>query len=129
MSDGQSLRKICMADDMPASSTVYLWLTKHPEFSEKYTRASEDRAHALAEEALEIADDSSGDWIKTEDGERLNSEHVQRSRLRVDTRKWFASKLAPKKYGEKVQQEHSGPDGAPLVPVINLYGTGQRSGD
>jgi hypothetical protein len=65
------------------------------------------------DEALEIADETSDDWITTEDGKKiLDHEHVQRSRLRVDTRKWAASKLAPKKYGDKFQ--HVGEGGGPI---------------
>lgn len=44
----------------------------------------------------------------TKFGPQLDTEHVQRSRLRVDTLKWQASKLVPKKYGDKIHQEHSG---------------------
>jgi hypothetical protein len=73
---------------------------------------------ALAEETLDIADDGRNDWMERNDpknqGYEFNGEHVQRSRLRVDARKWFAAKVAPKKYGEKVQQELSGPDGGPI---------------
>ncbi len=55
------------------------------------------QADALFDEALEIADDASGDWMVDKDGKKtLDHEHVQRSRLRVDTRKWAAGKLAPK---------------------------------
>lgn len=60
----------------------------------------------MAEEIITIADDSTGDVIVGEDGnEQTNHERVARSRLRVDARKWYASKLAPKRYGERVQHE------------------------
>ena len=115
IADGESLRKVCEASDMPAKSTVLGWLSdgKHGEFSDQYTRAREIQADALFDEALEIADNASGDWIETEDGKRvLDHEHVQRSRLRVDTRKWAAGKLAPKRYGDKIQ--HTGDGGGPI---------------
>jgi hypothetical protein len=63
---------------------------------------------------LDIADDGTNDWAKQqlgEDGpevEVLNKEHIQRSRLRIETRKWLASKLKPKKYGDKITTEHTG---------------------
>lgn len=118
IASGKSLRSICDADDMPAASTVFLWLGAHKEFSEQYTRACSERADAIFEESLEIADDGSCDYrVKNGDhGPELvvDSEHIQRSRLRVETRKWFVGKLNPKKYGEKVQQEVSGPEGGPL---------------
>ncbi len=82
------------------------------DFAEQYTRAREAQADFLAEDTIEIADNATNDWMATNDPENpgytLNGEHVQRSRLRVDARKWFASKVAPKKYGEKIGLEHSG---------------------
>ena len=67
------------------------------------------QADALFDEALEIADAVSDDWITTEDGRKiLDHEHVQRSKLRVETRKWAAGKLAPKRYGDKMNLEHTG---------------------
>ena len=98
---------------MPSVVTMFAWLKKYPEFLKQYETAKEEQADALAEEMLDIADDGTNDWIERQgkDGDvslALNTEHVQRSRLRVDTRKWIASKLKPKKYGEKVQTEHSG---------------------
>lgn len=68
----------------------------------------------MAEEILDIADDGTNDWMEKKDDEdncigwRENGEAVQRSKLRVDTRKWLMSKLAPKKYGEKQEIKHSG---------------------
>lgn len=89
------MRTICMADEMPAMSTVFRWLAKHEEFQEQYARAKEESAEAMIEDMLAIAD--GGNWSDT-----------QRARLRVDTRKWIASKLKPKKYGDKLHTEHTG---------------------
>ena len=111
---GESLRTVCKDDDMPSVQTVFTWMRVHPEFLEQYTRAKEESADALIEESLDIADDGTNDWMEklNADGEKigwqLNGEHVQRSRLRIETRKWMASKLKPKKYGERVLNEHSG---------------------
>lgn len=107
------MRSICRDPDMPALSSVFLWLTKHPVFSEQYAKASEERAEAMFEEMFEIADDGTNDWMERQnkDGSTdvaYNAEHVQRSRLRVDTRKWALSKMLPKKYGDKMEVEHSG---------------------
>lgn len=104
---GNSLRKICEAEDMPAASTVFVWLGRFPAFAEQYTRAREAQMEAMADEIVDIADDGTNDYVtKTRpDGseyEAFDAEHVQRSKLRVDTRKWLMSKLAPKKYGEKL---------------------------
>ncbi len=71
----------------------------------------------MADELLQIADDATSDITKLEsdDGrEVVNHEHIARSKLRVDTRKWLLSKCLPKVYGDKLLNEHSGPDGAPI---------------
>lgn len=95
------------------------WLNAHEDV---YAPAREARAHKIAEDMLEIADDSSID--KTVDAEgniRTDHEVVARSRLRVDTRKWLASKMLPKVYGDKVDLNHGGqPDGVPIVHKIEL---------
>jgi len=108
IASGESVRRICMDENMPAQSTVYKWLVENETFSEKYARAREVQAEFLAEEIIHIADDSSGDRVADEDGnERMDAEFVARSRLRVDARKWYASKVAPKKYGDKVTHEQN----------------------
>lgn len=120
-----SMNTICMPDDMPDSRTVFRWLANNEEFCQQYARAKEECADFIAEEILEIADDSEHDYItKTRDDgseyEVVNHDHIQRSRLRVDARKWYAGKLRPKKYGEKVHQEHTGPDGGPIETAVQL---------
>ena len=70
---------------------------------------------------LDIADDGSNDWVerKNADGsttEVVNGEHIQRSRVRIDARKWLLSKLAPKKYGDKL--EFAGDPNNPIVHEI-----------
>lgn len=66
----------------------------------------------MADDLLDIVDDSSGDYVVRErDGERItvvDHEHIQRSRLRADTRKWLLSKALPKIYGDKIDLKHSG---------------------
>lgn len=123
IADGKSLRAICLSDDMPARSTVFRWLSLHQEFSDRYARAREEQADVIFDEILEIADESGKD-IKTDaDGvERTDNEAIQRSRLRVDARKWMAGKLRPKKYGEKL--ELSGDADAPLNIKVTIGGDG-----
>lgn len=116
----RSLKKICADNpDFPGESTLRAWLRIHEYFQEKYVKAKRDQADYMVEECLDIADDGTNDTItKTnkngEEYEVANSEWVQRSRLRVDTRKWYASKLAPKLYGEKITQEITGKDGGAI---------------
>lgn len=130
LATGKSMRTVCRADDMPAMSTVFKWLRERPVFSEQYARAKAEAADALVEEILDIADDGSNDWMEVHDrdgnatGYKLNGEHVQRSRLRVDTRKWIASKLKPKKYGERVGLDHGVQSANPLADLIqSIQGT------
>lgn len=82
-------------------------------FAAQYTRAREIGYHMMADELLGIADDGTNDYTKTDDGERLNAEHVQRSRLRLDTRKWLLSKALPKIYGDKIT--HDGKIGLTVI--------------
>lgn len=121
--EGDSLRTICAADDMPAMSTVFRWLAEDSDealaFSEQYARAREAQADAIFDEIIEIADDGRNDYVERlrQDGEKdtaFDAEHVQRSRLRVDARKWVASKLAPKKYGDDLRLRHANADGGRL---------------
>lgn len=99
LSDGRSLRSICLDEDMPGQTTVFKWLASNEEFAKKYARAREAQADAIFDEMLDIADDGTNDYMG--DDEKYNGDAVARSKLRVDTRKWMASKLAPKKYGDK----------------------------
>lgn len=103
---------------MPSMQTVFSWLRSKPEFLEQYARAKDEAADALVDEMLDIADEATNDWMEVHDkdnpGYRLNGEAINRSRLRVDTRKWIAAKLKPKKYGERVQAELTGVDGGPI---------------
>lgn len=121
---GVSVKTICGKRGMPSRETFYAWLRKHDEFLDNYARAKEDCADLMAEEILEIADDGTNDWMEHRDkdgtpvGLKLNNEHVQRSRLRVDSRKWLASKLKPKKYGDKQLLEHTGQDGQAIKYIV-----------
>src|ERR1041385_4379143 len=88
--NGESLRKICLDPDMPDASTVCRWLAHEDNelFRQQYARAREAQADTLADEILDIADDGSNDFMG--DDEKYNGDAVQRSKLRVDARKWLA---------------------------------------
>lgn len=101
IADGVSLRTIC-AEDGPDMKTVMRWLADNEAFRQQYARAREAQADLMAEDILQIADDGRNDTYQTENGEAVNHDVIARSRLRVDARKWLASKLSPKKYGEKI---------------------------
>lgn len=119
--EGRSLRSICKEESMPCIATVFSWFRQKPEFLKQYEKAKEEQADSLAEEMLDIADDGTNDWMEKRNAEgevvgwTINGEHVQRSRLRLDARKWIASKLKPKKYGERLSV--GGDENAPPVKV------------
>lgn len=111
--EGNSLRATLKREDMPTSTTFYEWIDSDKEKALQYARACEKRADSIFEEILDIADDASNDFTLADIGdgvqiEKFNAEHVQRSKLRVDARKWMLGKMNPKKYGDKLQNEHSG---------------------
>lgn len=98
---------------MPDRTTVVRWLDVHKEFCISYARARDAGLAAMADELVAIADDATQDFDRIEVApgvmaEQFNSEHVQRSKLRVDTRKWILSKLVPKTYGDRIEVEHKG---------------------
>lgn len=109
ISNGESLLNICRDDKMPCRDTIFEWLSRDKEFSDKYERAREIRADRIFDEILEIADDSSGDYFNGDDGGMvLNREAIERAKLKIDARKWILAKMVPKKYSEKMELEHSG---------------------
>jgi hypothetical protein len=87
---GMSLVSICSLDDMPRISTVYDWIDKLPDLADRYARARQRQADTLASMVMT---------------EAFNANDAQIGRLRIDALKWTASKLAPKKYGDKIEVE------------------------
>lgn len=116
IADGESLRSICVDEDMPDKATVFRWLAIHEAFRDQYSRARETQAETIFDEMLDIADDGSNDWMerKNSDGENMgwqeNGEAIRRSQLRIAARQWMLGKMAPKKYGDKVTNILEGGD-------------------
>lgn len=101
--NGLSRVKVCKLEGFPNARLVDDWLLADENFQRNYARACEDRADKIAEEILDICDATSNDIIKDAFGnEVVNHNVIQRDKLRVDARKWLLSKMAPKKYGEKL---------------------------
>ena len=109
---GQSLRKICLDEDMPSLRSVMSWLTTKPDFLQQYTRAREIQAETQFDELIDIVDqppelarivDKNGELIEV----KFDSSYVAWMKLRVDTRKWTAARMAPKKYGEQKTAEET----------------------
>jgi hypothetical protein len=120
-----SLRTICNMDGMPSVRTVLRWLREDKEgFCAQYARAKEEQADFMTEEMIEIADDGTNDLMTVEKGDTSyeveNKEVTNRSKLRVETRKWIASKLKPKKYGDKTGVELTGKDGGPIETKFEI---------
>lgn len=112
MMDGQSLRSICELPQYPARRTVLYWLSSKEEFLRQYTQAREIQQELLYEEMFEIADDARNDWMikqskSGEEYEAPNMENINRSRLRIDTRKWAMERMANKRYGNKQQIDNN----------------------
>ena len=112
MAAGESVRKICNDQDMPCFRTVMAWVHDSSQvaykegFPEQYQAAMMSKAHHMFDELLEIADD--------------DAHETQRSRLKVDTRKWYLSKCLPKVFGDKLNLDHSGEIGITSIPDDEL---------
>lgn len=137
LAHGESLRSICNDEAMPARSTVIAWVYEdkgvekddkgqiiQEGFSYHYDKARNIALDIMADDILDIADDGSNDWMEKEfkDGGSaivLDKEAVMRSRLRVDARKWYLSKMAPKRYGDNKNIMHSGNPDQPVTFVVD----------
>lgn len=110
---GHSLRQIEAMPGMPAKVTILKWLGRDQEFATHYARARELQAEHMAEELLEIADDARNDFMEraAADGSTslvVDHEHIARSKLRYEARRWLMGKMAPKKYGDKIDHTVNG---------------------
>jgi hypothetical protein len=102
---GISLRKALKEVEI-SSQTFYIWIDNDEEKSKQYARASDDRHELIFEDIVIIADDQEADTYLDKDGvEQINHNVIQRARLRVDSRKWALSKMNPKKYGDRIEQD------------------------
>lgn len=122
MAIGRTLPDILRDEGMPEMRWVWRALESDEAFRLSYARAREARTELWAEGLIEIADDGRNDTYLDENGnKRTDHDVVARSRLRVDTRKWLASKLLPKVYGDRVTTELTGEGGGPVqVATVKL---------
>lgn len=114
LAEGASLRTVCLQEGMPSKATVFRWLRLYPDFADNYSRAKQESADALVEDMLDIADDRADD--------------PQSRRVRVDTRKWIASKMKPKKYGDKLDVDANVNGKMELSGVVTFV-TPEKKGD
>lgn len=120
ISNGQTLRS-CLVRNSISSQTFFKWVDASKQKTKQYARALELRAEYMSEEILEIADNTEGDFYKDEEGrERVDHENIQRSKLRVDTRKWLMAKMMPKKYGNRLEVEQTGEVGAQKIQIEGI---------
>jgi hypothetical protein len=102
ISIGKSARTMCVEVGI-SQRVLWNWLASDQELMRNYLRAKELCVDAYAEEIIEISDDGSRDVQIDEKGrEVINREVIARAQLRIDARKWYAARLAPKKYGDKL---------------------------
>lgn len=119
LSEGIPLREICRQEGYPAWRTVYDWMGKDADLAAAIARARDIGYDAMAEECLDIADNGGNDWMERLDadgvpiGYQVNGDHIQRSKLRIETRLKLLAKFNPKRYGDKVV--HSGDEVNPVV--------------
>jgi hypothetical protein len=130
LEQGLTLKAACREERMPHEAAVRRWALDDVQgFSSRYARAREIGYLAMADELLEVADDARNDWMERHDPENpgyvLNGEHVQRARLRADTRKWLLAKALPKIFGDKITQEHTGPNGGAQEVVYRWADPGE----
>lgn len=115
---GLTLIEIEKIEGMPKGGTVHEWRDRVPAFDAMFARAKILQAERMAEELLAIADDGQNDYMerKKDDGFEpiVDHEHIARSKLRIDTRKFIISKMLPKVYGDKASVELTGPGGGPI---------------
>lgn len=107
LASGFSVRSIADQPDMPASATIFSWLTKYPAFAEQYTRARESRAHARFESMDQVILDMRNGVID-----------AAQARVEIDTIKWQCGKEMPAKYGDQLKLEHSGTVGLSVAEIL-----------
>ena len=115
----KGLEHICKANPpFPSPDAIHDHKRNDDAFGVKYARAKSDQIMRYAEQIIDIADDSADDVTQTDDGPVLNREVIERTKIRIDARKWLASKLAPKIYGDRQAVELAGTDGGPIGLTI-----------
>ncbi|HYG84511.1 MAG TPA: hypothetical protein VD907_06585 [Verrucomicrobiae bacterium] len=114
--EGESLRSIFRNNPPVKWKKFYDLINSDLNKAQQYAYAANVRAEMMFEEILSIADDSTNDVVLDEDGiPRVNNEVINRSRLRIDARKWMLGKMNPKKFSDKIINEHAGEDGKPIA--------------
>lgn len=105
LASGRSLNSICRDPGMPTKPTFLAWMRDDADLFNQYTRARDAQVDHFVDELVDLAD---------------SAEDAALAKLQIDTRKWVACKQRPKKYGDKVDVEHTGPDGGPVQMAMTV---------
>lgn len=116
LSEGKSLMRSCKEVGGVSTALAHIWMRERPDFLAMYLRAKEEAADVLAEQIVDLADTE----LPVDEFGRIDSGRVQQLRLQVEARKWIAAKLKPKRYGDRIIQEHSGPGGQPIMVITGV---------
>lgn len=116
---GESLRRICEEDGMPHHITVIRWLAKHDDFASRYAHAREIQAQTFVDKMLDVAE---SDPERNPLTGTIDPASVTHIRNRITTMQWLAMKLAPKKYGDKLDLNHGGQKDNPITAVLSKIG-------
>ncbi len=106
LESGESLRSICKTEGFPTEAAVRNWALTDDLFASQYTRARDLGLDAMADQVQEIASSV------------MEAADVPRARLEFDAKRWYLSKLAPKRYGDRIENRLSGPEGEALKIVV-----------
>lgn len=119
LTEGKSLKRLIEDDNiMPHISTIFDWINSNQEFADKYARARKVQAEFFVDEIIDISD-KGGRYYDGEGNLKIDATAIQRARLMVDTRKWYASKVLPKMYGDRLQVDDVS-NKEPVVMNVNL---------
>lgn len=124
ISEGIPLQSLCREEGMPAWRTVYDWMESDPAFAARIARAREVGADAIASESLEIVDEEPQ---RGPDG-KIDSGWVAHQKLRAEHRLKLLAKWSPKKYGDRVENVHTGADGGPIDLNLKVAFVGAKRG-
>ena len=128
IADRWTLRQIARELECEASA-ITIWVREDEKFAAQYARAREIQAESFADEIREISDEGANDWYVREGVDVPDHEHISRSKLRVDTRRWLMSKMLPKKYGDKATTELVGAGGGPVeIAMLTPAEKAERAG-
>ncbi len=127
ISKGEALRNIINKKDTFSDTVFFGLIDSDKEKNKQYARACNERADTIFEDMINISDDQERDVLTLPNGTKVTNHNViNRSRLRIDTRKWILSKMNPKKYGDKVALEHESPDGS-MSPKPNIIVNSEKT--